>query len=113
MVERFAGQNNWNVYFYQLKQKGSFKFLLPKENWWESIDIPRLQRNAPNDVNDDRPVKWYKEDTHAVEEEEDDDDNDGEEEEEEEEEEEDEEAAALLATLRSAMIAAEPYWKRS
>ena len=41
---------------------------------------------------------------HAVEEEEDDDG--------EEEEEEDEEAAAFLATLRSAMIAAEPYWKQ-
>ena len=47
---------------------------------------------------------------HAVEEEEEDDDDD--EEEEEEEEEEDEEAAAFLATLQSAMIAAEPYWKQ-
>ena len=52
----FPGQNNQNVVFYQLKQKGAFK-LLPKEEWWESIDVLHLQRNAPHDVDNFRPKK--------------------------------------------------------
>ena len=56
LAERFPGKYNQNVYFYQLKQKGSFK-LLPKEKWWEDMEIPHLQRKAPNDVDDYRPVK--------------------------------------------------------